>query len=298
MTSLNGFGRRRWAGVAAAALVIVLAACGSQARQVEVKKKVAPSPRKVLLASVRATTGAKSARMSLRMVAGLGKERFEVTGDGVADFTTGDSVLAMHAAGLGSSGDGIAMRIVDGAAYMKVPTSLGGLLGGGKWLKMPDLGDADSAVPGLGQSDPSQFLAYLEGASAGVKKVGSESIRGVDTTHYTAVLDLAQAIHRAEVPPELRDEFNNLFGKRGAPSAMPADVWVDANGLARRIKLQLDLGAFGGDAPGVGDKVPTITIAMDLYDFGVPVNVKAPPADQVAPFPSLGALGSPTGTPS
>ena len=49
---------------------------------------------------------------------------------------------------------------------------------GGKWLKMPGIGDANGVLPGLGQSDPSQFLAYLETVSDGVKKVGSERFAG------------------------------------------------------------------------------------------------------------------------
>ena len=63
-------------------------------------------------------------------------------------------------------------------------------------------------MPGLGQSDPPQFLAYLETVSAGVTKVGTETMRGVDTTHYHATLDLAKAVDRADVPPSLRDELS------------------------------------------------------------------------------------------
>jgi hypothetical protein len=292
MTPSNGSRRLRWTGLAAGMLVVVLAACGSQAKQVEVKKKVAPSPRKVLLASVQATTAAKSAHMSMSMETGFGAEHFTITGDGVTDFVTGDTALTMQFPAIGSEAAGtIELRVVDRAGYMKLPDSLGGGRFAGKWFKLPNLGDANNALPGLGQSDPSKFLAYLESVSAGVKKVGSDTIRGVDTTHYAASLDLAKAINRADVPPALRDEIKNLFGRAGAPSAMPADVWVDDNGFARRIKLQLDLGAFMGNAPGAGGKLPSITVSMDLYDFGVPVHVQAPPADQVTELP-LGPTGS------
>ena len=34
-----------------------------------------------------------------------------------------------------------------------------------------------------------------------------------------------------------------------------------------------------------------MTMSMDLYDFGVPVHVVAPPADEVTEFP-LGTTGS------
>jgi hypothetical protein len=274
--------------------VLVLAGCGSQAKTVEVKRKVPESPRKVLLASVQATTAAKTARMSMSMEAGIGGASFAVSGEGITNFTNGDSSLTMkYAAPRVLSGGAIEIRVVDGDGYMKMPEFLGEIFGSDKWFKMPDVGDANSAVPGLGQSDPSEFLAYLEGVSAGVKKVGSEPIRGVDTTHYSASIDLRKAVARADAPQSLRDEIKDLFGNSDGPAAtIPADVWVDDDGLARRIKLQLDFGDIAPADAEAGD-LPTMTISMDLYDFGVPVHVEAPPADEVTEFPfPLGATGS------
>jgi len=291
MTPLNGFGR--WTGIAVGALVLVLAGCGSQAKTVEVKKQVPPSARKVLLASVQATTAAKSARISMTISAdGSDASAFTTTADGVTDFTTGDSVMTMDFPALGSGpGGSIEARMVDGSAYVKMPESLGGGMFGDKWLKMPGIGDATGVLPGLGQSDPSQFLAYLETVSAGVKRVGTETIRGVDTTHYEATLDLAKAIDRAHVPESLRDDLGQIVEKHGASFTMPADVWVDNDGLARRVQLKLDLAQMAGTDGETG--LPVMTMSMDFYDFGVPVHVEAPPASEIADFPfPFGATGS------
>ena len=302
MISLNVFGARRWSGIAAGALVVALAACGSQAKTVEVRKAV--SPQKAVLASVRATTAAKSARVSLHVSTdATGAEGFALTADGVADFTTGDGALTMQFTGAAAKllSGGIEVRTVDGAAYVKMPESLGAVLGGGKWLKTPDLG-ANSVVPGLGQSDPTQFLAYLETVSSNVTKVGPDTIRGVETTHYKATLDLGKAVDRAKVPASLRDDLRKLLTKGdGTASAIPVDVWVDADGLARRVKMQLDLSAFGGSGLGASGGASTISMSMDLYDFGVPVHVEAPPAGDIQEFPfgpsgaggTLGTLGAP-----
>jgi len=294
MTALNGFGRRRWTGIAVGALVLVLAGCGSQAKTVEVKKQVPPSARKVLLASVQATAAAKSARISMTISAdGSDAGAFTTTADGVTDFTTGDSIMTMDFPGFGSeAGGSIEMRMVDGNAYLKMPASLGGGMFGGEWMKMPGIGDAGGVLPGLGQSDPSQFLAYLETVSNGVKKVGTDSIRGVDTTHYEATLDLAKAIDRADVPESLRDDLGEIVQKHGVSFTMPADVWVDNDGLARRVQLKLDLAQMAGTDRETG--LPVMTMSMDFYDFGVPVHVEAPPADEVTEFP-FGPTGS-TGT--
>ena len=46
------------------------------------------------------------------------------------------------------------------------------------------------------------------------------------------------------------------------------DAWIDDEGLLRRIRIP-----FGGtDGP---------VEVIDLYDFGVPVDIEAPPADEV-----------------
>jgi hypothetical protein len=290
MTSLNGFGRRRWSSVAAGALVLVLAACGSQAKTVEVKKPVPPSPRKVLLASARATTAAKSARLSMKMSAnGSGADGFAITADGVADFTSGDAALTMQVGGSRQFG-GIEARLVDGEAYMKMPASLGSMFGGAQWMKLP-VGAPVGVLPGFDQSDPSKFLAYLETVSNGVKKIGSEPIRGVDTTHYEATFDLGKAIDNADVPASLRDELGKLFHKNGASSKIPADVWVDDGGLVRRIQMTLDLGRLTGEKPE-GDAPMVMTMSIDLYDFGIPVHVQAPPPGDVQDFPNFGPSGS------
>jgi hypothetical protein len=272
--------------------VLVLAACGSQAKSVEVKKKAAPSPRKVILASIRATTAAKSARVSMTSSAGSGSKTLNITADGVADFANGDGVVTVHATGVGKQFDGIEGRLVGGAVYVKMPESLSSVFGD-KWLKMPAAAPV-GLLPGFDQSDPSKFLAYLETVSSGVTKVGSDTIRGVETTHYEAILDLAKAVDRANVPASLRDDLGKIVHKNEASLTIPADVWVDNDGLARRIQLKLDLAKLGG--PDGGTDVPVLTMSMDLYDFGVPVHVEAPPAGETVPFP-VGPSGT-VGTPS
>src|SRR6185369_2061673 len=125
---------------------------------------------------------------------GSGAASFAITADGVGDFETGDTQLTMHLEGMGSTlfPDGIDVRSVDGTAYMQLPESIGSLFGGGKWLKVPDLGLNGGGFPNLDQSDPSRFLADLETVSNSVERVGTETIRGVETMHYRASLDLAK----------------------------------------------------------------------------------------------------------
>ena len=277
--------------------MIVLSACGSQPNTVTVKKQVAPSPQRVVLASVQATTAAKSARISMNVSTdGTGAQGYALTGDGVSDFITGDGALTMQFSGPVAKflRAGVEFRTVDGFGYLKMPELLGALPGGDKWLKMPDLGTG-GVVPGAGQSDPTQFLAYLETVSSNVTKVGSETIRGVVTTHYHASLDLGKAVDQAKVPASLRDDLHKLLHTKSG-STIPADVWVDGDGLARRIQVEIDVGTTFSIAGVHTDSPPKITVSMDLYDFGVPVHVEAPPAAEIIDWNDLENGGFTSGT--
>ena len=63
-------------------------------------------------------------------------------------------------------------------------------------------------------------------------------------------------------------------------STIPVDVWVDGKGLLRQESLSLSLGQ--------GLQNATMKMTFDLHDFGEPVSVEVPPADQV--FDALAAL--------
>jgi hypothetical protein len=266
--------------------VTVQPAAGSSGSQA-----VGSSGSKVVLASVRTTAAATSARVALTVSAGAAAgSSFSLTADGVTDFATGNSQFTAQLGGEAASllQGPLEERVVDGTVYVQLPASILGLLGGSggsKWFSFSSsgLGGAASPVPGLGEADPSQFLAYLETVSDNVKNVGSESIRGVETTHYHATLDLGKAIDKAQVPQSLRDSLQQVLAQSGAQApVIPVDVFVDAGGRLRRVSMTLS----------------AATVTLDLYDFGVPVNVQAPPADQIVQFPSLGALSGGLGTSS
>lgn len=57
---------------------------------------------------------------------------------------------------------------------------------------------------------------------------------------------------------------------------VPAQAWVDATGLVRRVSVTLTPGKHSGVPAGA-----QFTEMVDFYDFGVPVHVSAPPASEV-----------------
>jgi hypothetical protein len=110
---------------------------------------------------------------------------------------------------------------------------------------------ADHFLPGATGMRPDRLLKDLIKASNKVEKLGSEEIRGVTTTHYRAHLDKSKL---------------GSDGKQNEPGVVEA--WIDEQGLPRRVRVP-----YGGENDPVA--------VADLFDFGVSVDVEAPPADDI-----------------
>ena len=173
---------------------------------------------------------------------------------------------------------------VDRAIYMRFPPALQKSVPGGKaWVKL-DLqrfgkqsGIDFGALQSTGSSDPSQSLDQLRGAGS-VKKIGTEKVRGTDTTHYSAKVDLRKAVERA--PAAQRDAVRRTIDKlikQSGQRTVPMDVWLDTSGRVRRMK-------FTQNQQG-----KSIDATIDLYDFGTREAIKAPPASETKDITDLAA---------
>ena len=195
----------------------------------------------------------------------------------------------------GSADTSVELRLVDKVMYIKYPAVLAQGMGTEKpWLSMDlgaalgDLGLPQDSLGQFEQTDPTQYLQYLAAVSSDVTEVGHDKLRDVDTTHYHATIDLTKALDRvpADVaqrlgidPDQLGKSFEQLRTQAGSDE-LPMDVWVDANGRLRRMRMEM--GAASGG----------VHIDMEMYDYGVDVSVQAPPADEVTDlFSMLGGLG-------
>ncbi len=184
------------------------------------------------------------------------------------------------------------MRMDGKVMYMRMP-ALETVRPGKSWLKLDVAALAaqqgvDQSLIGsqFGQNDPSQFLQYLEGASTRVQEIGREQVRGVETTRYHAAVDLTKAPDY--LPDEQRARYEQAIAqltKQTGLDEVPVDAWIDDEGLLRRMTMNMSFAAAGaGDA--------SMLMTMELFDFGVDVQVEAPPESKVLDFSELGALGS------
>ena len=111
----------------------------------------------------------------------------------------------------------------------------------------------DRFAPGPGGVRPDEVLDLLVKSSKKVEHLESDEIRGVSTEHY-----------RAHIDEKAMGDDADFYERRG----LVIDAWIDDDGLLRRIRIP-----FGGTEGPVE--------VIDLYDFGVPVDIEAPPADEV-----------------
>ena len=214
-----------------------------------------------------------------------------LSAEGAVDYERQRARMSMDLGSLGgllggqsSASEDLALDvIIDGKVfYMRFPL-LSELVGKGRpWLKMDleqlaeqsgaDLGQLDQ----LSQLDPSQALTYLRGAGE-FSEVGDEDVRGVPTTRYEGTIDLRAAVD--EAPADQRKQLEQLLEGSGV-SELPAEAWIDGDGYLR--KLTLDFSALA-EAP--------FSMAMELFDFGGPVELDLPSDDEVTDITELASQG-------
>jgi hypothetical protein len=130
--------------------------------------------------------------------------------------------------------------------------------------------------PEHGRHGPSQLLDQIRATSGEVERIGRERIRGVQTTHYRAKVDLRR--YPDLVPQDRRAAARNVMEqlvRASGTSTYPEDVWIDAAKRVRRAAITYTFKA--GREPANSD----VRIVHDLYDFGAPVHIELPPEHEV-----------------
>jgi hypothetical protein len=172
----------------------------------------------------------------------------------------------------------------DPVMYVKLGFLSAFMPGGKTWVRV-DLAKAGKAAGidfnqllGGGNQSPSDSLALLR-SSGEFSEVGKETFDGVETTHYHGTIDLQKAVAAKGAAADALQRLIDL----GAPAQYPADVWIDQAGLVRQYKTNYDM--------STGGKAMSVSMTTGMSDYGTPVEVSAPPADQVFDATDLAAKG-------
>jgi hypothetical protein len=67
---------------------------------------------------------------------------------------------------------------------------------------------------------------------------------------------------------------------------VPVDVWIDDQDRVVKMQMSVQFPGFGGTKGG------SIEMTIEITEFGVPVDVPAPPAEEVVPIGELTDTGT------
>jgi hypothetical protein len=170
-------------------------------------------------------------------------------------------------------------------AYVRLPAVADQLPEGKTWIR-GTAGDVKAGgfdfkeLDPFARNDPRDVLEALRGLSGDIETVGTEDLRGVETTHYRARLDPAALAKQATARnADAASLFDRLAGQSGV-TEIPLDIWIDGNGLVRKLTVDVD----ASDAAAGAGKV---SLAFELWDYGEPVEIDVPAASQVADASAL-----------
>jgi hypothetical protein len=172
---------------------------------------------------------------------------------------------------------------------------------GGDWIAidLTQSAGADELLDGLGGmgSDPFGSMRLLEQADR-FEEIGTDSVRGVETTHYRLIVNPAAAWERLD--EDGRAALSASLGDFGAAPPdidIPYDVWLDEQGRARRLAFSMNADLFeemagaradAAELQAMGDLAMAMT--LEIYDYGDPSIVIEAPAGAVDMTELFGSL--------
>ena len=229
-----------------------------------------------LVADSAAKSTASTSRLAITVdVSQGGSPSVEITGSGQFDYAKHAGVITENIPTVGGSpGGAVEIREIGQTVYVKVPNAPDPSK---PWLKT-DASTFAGQNGGANASDPSQFLSYLRGASSGITDEGTETVRGTETRKLKANLDLRKAA--AKLPQDQRQAVEQAIQQLGT-STIPTEVWIDDQGRLRKMSFSIDVSnAAQGSTSGA--QGANLSLTLELFDYGVPVNVTPPPSSQIS----------------
>jgi Protein of unknown function (DUF2510) len=264
-------GRNIVLGVAAAALVLV---AGGVSTAVLLGGSGNASAQEAVANAATQTT-AQSADMSMSIGVGILGVHENVTASGAFDFAQKLGTMTMTIPVNGQQYT--SQEIVDGSTvYVNVGGLGGGLAPSKPWVAIP-ASQLNSSSNGLGTLDPTAMLHQLESAGGTVSSLGPTTYDGTSVTEYAATLPASALMGDiGKLPASLQQGVSGLH----LPD-MHMDIYVTQDNLLKALSVP-------SYSVSVGGQTLSMDMTMVLSNYGVPVNVTPPPADQVEPLSQLG----------
>lgn len=259
-------------------------------------------------------TAAGSSRASTAVQMASGGTRITIHGEGVFDYRkrTGELRVTLPEDPSAERSEPVTEVFVPGSLYMK---NRGAGVPAGKWVRMAIAALPDGNLVTGGATDPITAAALLRGARS-AEDLGEVEVGGETLRLYRGVADIAEA---AEAAPDEHGREQLRAAVHGfTDTAVPFDVYVDAEGLLRQVRHRFSFAvpraaeapgravaddppagaaagaghdAAGGDAAGreaggddgtgPGREAIEVTSTTVLHDFGAPVDIRLPAAEDI-----------------
>jgi hypothetical protein len=182
-------------------------------------------------------------------------------------------------------GQNISEILVGSTIYMKYD-ALSSMTGGKPWASIDlskaggSMGSLSSMLNSAKSYNPTTQLSALL-ASGAVTEVGKETVDGQQTTHYHGTLTAAQVLSLGGSQSHLTaDQISTLKSqfKTSGLKGETIDLWTASTNLPVEVKVTAQMNANG---------MTGMTMDMHLSDWGAPVNIGAPPANEVYDMTSV-----------
>jgi hypothetical protein len=222
-------------------------------------------------------------------------------GDQTAETNTAHMKLSADAAGQKLTGEGdlrmaadnaamsmdmttpegtMSMVLLDNVFYIKLPQELEP---GKSWLKIDANDKSNPMAQALGgmteqmskNADPRATLEQFEKAGE-ITDTKEEELDGKQTTHYTITVDVEKLAANQE-DPTMKSAMDQAI--QSGLKDFPVDVWIDEDDLPVRFTMDMPT-----PNPASG-KTESVKMQIDYTDWGKPVDITAPAADEIAEFP-------------
>ncbi len=165
----------------------------------------------------------------------------------------------------------------------QLPTGKTWVKGDAKTLSSADAGQLDQMKQfgSLAGTDPRDIFGLLKAVSGSIESVGTEEVRGVETSHYKATIDTSKL--EKLVPASQRESLGGIdkTAQQAGLTEIPVEIWIDGDQQVRKLSIDVD-----AKQPGLSASVKA-SLVVEVYDYGKALDLELPPADQVADAATL-----------
>ena len=165
-------------------------------------------------------------------------------------------------------GDDLSMEMVvsGDTIYMKGFFAAMFGLGTDEWIGLPAESDGELTGTDTEAMSADNWFELLEGVpDADLEVVGEEEVNGAATTHYRAMASLEQL---AAADPSAAEDLD-LEGLEASDIQM--NVWVDGDGLARRVSFDVQYESADLEIDGLA-----MSVTIDMFDLNEDIQVEVP----------------------